>query len=134
MLTALRRLLVVSTLLSTLMGGLGWSHPACDMTSEAVVSAPSMKHGEDGAHMAEPAAATNAGQDHQRCHDAGSERDGRAGAPAAMCVMMAHCASAVLTSLAMLESTHGPVDAPQHGRETRPLDPGHEPEPDPPRA
>lgn len=131
--TAIRRLLTLSTLLSTLLGTLGWSHPACDMMTGAVASFATADV-KSGAEAARNGAETDAGRSDSPCHQPGESPDHSAGSTATICPMVAHCASAVLTPSAPLASPPVLADAPRQPRATTPLDPGHEPELQPPKA
>lgn len=131
--SAVRRLLALSTLLSTLLGVPGWSHPACEMMADAMATEAGAHQATQGAHSAS-AAETDAGEEHSPCHHTDVAGDGVAGTPDAMCPIMAHCGSAVPSPLAALGSPHALAEVPHDGRETGPLDPARQPELQPPKA
>ena len=133
--SALRRILALSTLLSTLLGGLGWSHAGCgDVMTTAMLSGAPIEHGAGDALMVAGNAESETRDEQGRCHDVQGTTESETGAHAALCSMMAHCGSAALDAVDGLELPHALAEAPHEGRNTRPLDPGHEPEPEPPRA
>jgi hypothetical protein len=135
MLHAVRRLLAVWTLLSTLFGALGWSHGVCSTGADGVMTE---MEGREAMQVASSPEGSDLGQGESDrragCDDMASEGDGAPRAPAGMCSMVAHCGSAFLAPGALPASPLAWAALPPEGRTFRPTDPAHEPELQPPKA
>ena len=131
-----RRLAAVFTLLSVLLGTLGWAHPSCS------IGVGETRMADRGTVMVEMAPAHHGGaagghDEHCAGDPAGTSSSERHGMPAGSdCAWVAHCATWTPTaSVFAVASSLPPVDAPHTAYAALiPLGPDAEPDSPPPRA
>ena len=129
----LRRLLSACLTMSVLLTTLGWAHPPCGAAAGHVGAVSSVTE-----HEAAPGTPAS----HEPCdgapRDAGAGRpgqDGRHAPPASGCMLVAHCAAALVTAVSAAPAPRAPVAArPAVESAARPLGPSYQPDSPPPKV